>query len=107
MTAMRTIKDRPSYSRNLPGIRRHTTAWADGPLGSGHGYQGVQIRPGNARLFHLAKAAGKPNHYCDEVKGVLHDAGVELTELSTHLQGQLSLFHPAYDLAFDGFAAPE
>jgi sugar phosphate isomerase/epimerase len=38
---------------------------------------------------------------------VLADAGVELTELSTHLQGQLVAVHPAYDQAFDGFAAPE
>ncbi len=33
--------------------------------------------------------------------------GVEVTELSTHLQGQLVAVHPAYDEAFDGFAAPE
>jgi sugar phosphate isomerase/epimerase len=31
---------------------------------------------------------------------------VEITELSTHLQGQLVAVHPAYDAAFDGFAAP-
>ena len=30
---------------------------------------------------------------------------LELTELSTHLQGQLVAVHPAYDIAFDGFAA--
>jgi hypothetical protein len=29
-----------------------------------------------------------------------------VTELSTHLQGQLVAVHPAYDTAFDGFAAP-
>ena len=33
--------------------------------------------------------------------------GVEVTELSTHLQGQLVAVHPAYDEPFDGFAAPE
>ena len=31
---------------------------------------------------------------------------LQLTELSTHLQGQLVAVHPAYDQAFDGFAPP-
>jgi sugar phosphate isomerase/epimerase len=73
---------------------------------AGHGFKGVQIPSWDARLFDLAKAA-ESKTYCDEVKGTLNDAGVELTELSTHLQGQLVAAHPAYDLAFDGFAAPE
>ncbi|UEM23259.1 sugar phosphate isomerase/epimerase [Skermanella mucosa] len=71
-----------------------------------HGFKGVQIPSWDARLFDLAKAA-ESKTYCDEVKGILNEAGVELTELSTHLQGQLVAVHPAYDLAFDGFAAPE
>src|ERR1700733_1677241 len=29
---------------------------------------------------------------------------IDLTELSTHLQGQLVAVHPAYDSLFDGFA---
>jgi sugar phosphate isomerase/epimerase len=70
---------------------------------AGYGYKGVQIPSWDARLFDLARAADSPA-YCDEVRGVLHDAGVTLTELSTHLQGQLVAVHPAYDLAFDGFA---
>ena len=70
------------------------------------GFKGVQIPSWDGRLFDLAKAA-ESKAYCDEVKGVLADAGVELTELSTHLQGQLVAVHPAYDEAFDGFAAPE
>lgn len=73
---------------------------------AGHGYKGVQIPSWDARLFDLRKAA-ESKTYCDEVKGILGEAGVELTELSTHLQGQLVAVHPAYDLAFDGFAAPE
>ena len=75
-------------------------AWA-----AGHGYKGVQIPSWDARLFDLGRAA-ESTTYCDEVKGVLVEAGVELTELSTHLQGQLVAVHPAYDTAFDGFAAP-
>jgi sugar phosphate isomerase/epimerase len=73
---------------------------------AGHGFKGVQIPSWDARLFDLARAA-ESKTYCDEVKGTLVEAGVELTELSTHLQGQLVAVHPAYDLAFDGFAAPE
>ena len=79
---------------SLPGLAR----WA-----AGHGYRGVQVPTWDARLFDLARAA-ESAAYCDEVKGILRDAGVELTELSTHLQGQLVAVHPAYDLAFDGFA---
>lgn len=78
----------------LPGIAR----WA-----AGHGYQGVQIPSWDARLFDLPRAAESAD-YCDEVRGVLAEAGVALTELSTHLQGQLVAVHPAYDAAFDGFA---
>jgi sugar phosphate isomerase/epimerase len=68
-----------------------------------HGYQGVQIPSWDARLFDLARAAESPA-YCDEVLGILADSALSLTELSTHLQGQLVAVHPAYDLAFDGFA---
>ena len=70
------------------------------------GYKGVQIPTWDGRLFDLAKAA-ESDAYCDEVKGTLADAGVELTELSTHLQGQLVAVHPAYDAGFDAFAAQE
>ncbi len=74
------------------------TSWA-GNLG----YKGVQIPTPDARLFDLSKAATSKT-YCDEIKGICADAGVEITELSTHLQGQLVAVHPAYDAQFDGFA---
>lgn len=70
------------------------------------GYVGIQLPSWDGRLFDLAKAADSKD-YCDEIKGVLAAEGIELTELSTHLQGQLVAVHPAYDEAFDGFAAPE
>ena len=76
------------------------TAWA-----ADCGYRGVQIPSWDARLFDLEKAA-ESSAYCDELKGIAKDAGLEITELSTHLQGQLVAVHPAYDTAFDGFAAP-
>jgi len=69
------------------------------------GYKGVQIPTWDARLFDLAKAADSQT-YCDEITGMLAEKGLAITELSTHLQGQLVAVHPAYDTQFDGFAAP-
>lgn len=77
------------------------TRWA-----AGHGYVGVQIPSWDGRLFDLKKAA-ESQTYADEVKGLCRQNGVEITELSTHLQGQLVAVHPAYDSAFDGFAPAE
>jgi len=70
------------------------------------GYKGVQIPSWDTRLFDLKKAADSKD-YCDEVAGIGQENGVEITELSTHLQGQLVAVHPAYDMGFDGFAVPE
>ncbi|HWI87559.1 MAG TPA: sugar phosphate isomerase/epimerase, partial [Sphingomonas sp.] len=76
-------------------------AWA-----AGLGYKGVQVPSWDARLFDLATAA-QSQDYCDEVLGTLTSRGLALTELSTHLQGQLVAIHPAYDAQFDAFAPPE
>jgi sugar phosphate isomerase/epimerase len=70
------------------------------------GFSGVQMPSWDGRLFDLGQAA-ESKDYCDEVKGTLEKHGIQITELSTHLQGQLVAVHPAYDEAFDGFAAPE
>lgn len=70
------------------------------------GYKGVQIPSWDGRLFDLKKAA-ESKTYCDEVLGTLASHGVALTELSTHLQGQLVAVHPAYDALFDSFAPAE
>jgi sugar phosphate isomerase/epimerase len=67
------------------------------------GYKGVQIPSWDARLFDLKRAA-ESKTYCDQIRGTVAGCGLEITELSTHLQGQLVAVHPAYDLAFDGFA---
>lgn len=69
------------------------------------GYKGVQIPTWDGRLFDLEKAA-EDQDYCDSLLAILDSYGVELTELSTHLQGQLVAVHPAYDEMFDGFAPP-
>ena len=70
------------------------------------GYKGVQIPSWDSRAIDL-KGAAESKGYCEEILGVLRKHGVQLTELSTHLQGQLVAVHPAYDSLFDGFAAPE
>lgn len=70
------------------------------------GYKGVQVPSWDKRLFDLDKAAVSKT-YCDEFAGIARAHGVTITELSTHLQGQLVAVHPAYDAAFDGFAPPE
>ncbi|MEL6963820.1 MAG: TIM barrel protein, partial [Pseudomonadota bacterium] len=70
------------------------------------GYKGIQIPSWDSRLFDLAKAA-ESDAYCDEVRGICAEAGVDITELSSHLQGQLVAVHPAFDEGFDAFAAPQ
>ncbi len=67
------------------------------------GYKGVQIPTWDARLFDLAKAA-ESKTYCDEIAGTVAEHGLVITELSTHLQGQLVAVNPAFDEAFDAFA---
>jgi sugar phosphate isomerase/epimerase len=69
------------------------------------GFTAVQLPSWDGRLFDLTRAANSKT-YCDEVAGVLAAAGLAITELSTHLQGQLVAVHPAYDVMFDGFAEP-
>ena len=70
------------------------------------GFKGIQIPSWESSLFDLNLAA-ESQGYCDDLRGMLADRGIEITELSTHLQGQLVAVHPAYDEMFDGFAAPE
>ena len=70
------------------------------------GFTGIQIPTWDGRLFDLKKAA-ESQGYCDELLGIASRAGVAITELSTHLQGQLVASHPAYDVLFGSFAPPE
>lgn len=103
---MRTIKGPALFLAQFAGDQapfndwRSITRWA-----SDCGYVGVQVPSWDSRLFDIEKAAGSKG-YCDELKGIASESGVEITELSTHLQGQLVAVHPAYDAAFDGFAVP-
>ncbi len=67
------------------------------------GYKGIQIPTWETSLIDL-KLASESKTYCDELKGKINSYGLEITELATHLQGQLVAVHPAYDIMFDSFA---
>ena len=101
---MKTIRGPAIFLAQFAGEKspfnnlKEISAWA-----AGLGYKGVQIPTWETRLFDLKRAA-ESRAYGDEVRSTLASNGVELTELSTHLQGQLVAVHPAYDEAFDGFA---
>src|SRR5688572_4625102 len=88
------MADAPPYN-TLPNI----TAWV-----KGLGYKGVQIPSWDSRVIDIKKAA-ESKTYCDEVKGQAN--GLAITELASHLQGQLVASHPAYDTMFDVFAPSE
>ena len=104
---MKTIKGPALFLAQFAGDEAPFDSWdAITKWAAECGYVGVQVPSWDARLFDLAKAAESMD-YCDEFKGIAKQNGVEVTELSTHLQGQLVAVHPAYDTAFDGFAAEE
>ncbi len=103
---MKTIKGPALFLAQFAGDEAPFNSWpAITRWASEAGYIGVQIPTWDARLFDLDKAAASKG-YCDEIKGIAAENGVAVTDLSTHLQGQLVAVHPAYDEAFDGFAAP-
>ncbi len=87
------ISDIPPYN-NLKNICQ----WA-----KSLGFTGVQLPTLDDRFINLQKAA-ESKTYANEVKGTVNECGLEITELSTHLQGQLIAVNPAYDVLFDGFA---
>lgn len=85
--------DQPPFN-SLAGI----AAWA-----AGHGFKALQIPAWDARLFDLATAADSQD-YCDDIRGTLAEHGLQVSELTTHILGQLVAVHPAYDELCDGFA---
>jgi len=87
------ISDQPPFN-DLRSICK----WA-----SSLGYIAVQMPTGDSRFIDLKKAA-ESKTYADELKGTIKEYGMEISELSTHIQGQLVAVHPAYDLLFDAFA---
>ncbi|WGD31048.1 sugar phosphate isomerase/epimerase [Ancylobacter sp. WKF20] len=104
---MRTIKG--------PGLFLAQFLGADAPFNSWDSitrwaadcsYVGVQVPTNDPRILDLDQAAASRG-WCEDWAGKGRENGVAVTELSTHLQGQLVAVHPAYDTMFDGFAAPE
>lgn len=104
---MKTIKGPSIHLAQFAGDQapfnslRGIAEWA-----AGLGFTGLQIPSWDKRLFDLEQAA-ESQTYCDGVTGLLQEHGLVVSELSSHLQGQLVAVHPAYDVAFDGFAVPE
>ena len=101
---MRTIKGPAIFLAQFAGDEPpFDTLKSIGEWAASLGFKGVQLPSWDKRLFDLEQAA-ESKTYCDEVKGTLSDHGVVVTELSTHMQGQLIAVHPAYDEPFDAFA---
>lgn len=89
------LDDKPPFD-TLPNLAR----WA-----ADLGYRGIQLPTLGPQCPNLERAAASQD-YCDELLGQCAEAGVAISELSTHLQGQLVAVHPAFSGAFDGFAPP-
>ncbi|MCR9174727.1 MAG: sugar phosphate isomerase/epimerase [Alphaproteobacteria bacterium] len=103
---MKTIKGPGLFLAQFAGNEAPFNSWDSITKWAAEcGYAGVQVPSWDARLIDLATAA-ESKDYCDAFLGVALANGVEVTELSTHLQGQLVAVHPAFDDAFDGFADP-
>jgi sugar phosphate isomerase/epimerase len=86
------VRDKKPYN-SVEGLAK----WA-----GNYGYTGVQVPTWDARVFDLQKASGSKD-YCDEYGGRLKEIGVEITELASHLQGQVMAIHPAYEVMFQAF----
>ena len=103
---MQTLKGPALFLAQFAGDERPFDSWQTITAWAAEcGYRGVQVPSGDQRLFDLTRAA-ESQTYCDEIAGQARENGIEITELSAHLQGQLVAVHPAYDALFDGFAAP-
>ncbi len=107
MTTSNGIKGPGIFLAQFMGDAAPFNSWASVTKWAGSlGYVGVQVPGWDGRCIDLKKAA-ESKTYCDELKGVAAAGGVAITEIATHLQGQLVAVHPAYDEAFDGFAPKE
>jgi sugar phosphate isomerase/epimerase len=101
---MKTIKGPGIFLAQFVGDKepfnnlKNICEWA-----SGLDYKAVQIPTWEEGLIDLKKAS-ESKAYCDEIKGIVNETGMEISELSTHLQGQLVASHYSYDKMFDVFA---
>lgn len=69
------------------------------------GFTGAQLPSWDGRLIDLKQAA-ESAAYCDDLVARIISYGLKdgITELATHIQGQLMAVHPAYTPLFAGFA---
>ena len=101
---MKTIKGPGIFLAQFAGdVAPFNTLEGMAKWAAGLGFIGIQIPSWDGRLFNL-KLAAESQAYCDEVLGVAARAGLAVTELSTHLQGQLVASHAAFDRLVEGFA---
>ena len=101
---MRTIKGPGLFLAQFAGDAAPYDNW-DGitKWAASLGYVGVQVPSNDARLFDLDLAVTSQD-WRDEFLGIAAQNGVAVTELSSHIQGQLVAVNPVYDEAFDAFA---
>ncbi|MBH3423412.1 sugar phosphate isomerase/epimerase family protein [Pseudomonas gessardii] len=64
------------------------------------GFKALQIPAWDSRFFNVELAA-QSQAYCDDLKGMLRDHGLQISELTSHMFGQLVAVHPAYDALWD------
>lgn len=104
---MRTIKGPGIFLTQFIGEQAPFNS-LDGLAGwaADKGYKAVQIPCHQPPIFDLAKAA-QSQAYCDDINGKLAEHGLVISELSTHLEGQLMAVSPVYSDAFDHFAPAE
>ncbi|SQC09125.1 inosose isomerase [Klebsiella pneumoniae] len=101
---MKTIKGPGIFLAQFIGPQApFNTLAGDSAVGRRPGVQALQIPCNHPAIFDVERAAASQT-YCDEVSGILAEHGLVISELSTHLEGQLVAVHPAYDAAFDAFA---
>lgn len=107
LSLMRTIKGPGIFLAQFIGDKppfndlKSICQWA-----SDLGFVSIQMPTMDSRFIDL-KLAADSKTYADELKGTVNSFGLEISELSTHLQGHLVAVHPAYDALFDGFAPTE
>lgn len=86
------IEDEAPYN-SLEGLAE----WA-----SNLGYKAIQLPTHIGSLFDLERAA-QSKDYCEQIKALLARYNLVISELSTHIQGQLVAVAPCYVEMFAGF----
>ena len=86
---MRTIKGPGLFlAQFAPDTPPHNTLAGIARWAKDFGYKAIQIPTWDKRFFDLDRAY-ESETYCDEIKGMLADIGIAISELSTHFQGQM------------------